>query len=392
MQSDFEIIELKIYAPDGEVLYCSDTEDIGEVNQHTYFHQIVAKGHKYTKLVPKMSKSSENKTLNSDVVETYIPIMRDGKFAGAFEIYYDVTLKKELLTDLVSRSSIMVIILSIIFMAMSLFIYLRNRKEYSISNTLDNYLEQHKYMSIYLFVITMATVFISEFFIMVMLDRIKKNLSISSELLLNFMDSLILVFVLYPIMYFFVFKPLLIQITERKQMAEFLRVAEKEWDTIFNSISDMISVHGVDFSIKRVNNAFLNFYGVTHKDVIGKKCYEIVHDSTHPFNDCPHLRCIQSKIPEVQEILDENISVPVLESVSPVFDEQGNLTSSVHIAKDITHIKKVEMELKEKAIQLQHLNENLQVLVSEEIEKHRQKEQMQFGQQGFPMRVYSTLR
>ncbi|QWR76913.1 hypothetical protein [Candidatus Magnetomonas plexicatena] len=121
MQVEFKIIELKIYAPDGEVLYSSDAEDIGDVNKNTYFQQIVAKGQKYTKVVPKETKSLENKIIKLDVVETYIPVMKDNRFVGAFEIYYDITQKKALLSSLVSRSSIMVIILSIIFMAMSLY-------------------------------------------------------------------------------------------------------------------------------------------------------------------------------------------------------------------------------------------------------------------------------
>ncbi|QWR76912.1 sensor histidine kinase [Candidatus Magnetomonas plexicatena] len=78
-------------------------------------------------------------------------------------------------------------------------------------------------MSIYLFVTTIATVFISEFLIMVLLDNAKKNEIISSEMFLNFADSFILVLLLYPVLYFFVFKPLLVQITERKRIAEELK-------------------------------------------------------------------------------------------------------------------------------------------------------------------------
>ena len=43
-----------------------------------------------------------------DVIETYIPIMSNGKFIGAFEIYYDITERKKELDKLIIRSSLVV--------------------------------------------------------------------------------------------------------------------------------------------------------------------------------------------------------------------------------------------------------------------------------------------
>ena len=39
--------------------------------------------------------SLEGRTVKSDVVEMYVPLMRDNRFEGAFEIYYDITDKRE---------------------------------------------------------------------------------------------------------------------------------------------------------------------------------------------------------------------------------------------------------------------------------------------------------
>jgi len=41
----------------------------------------------------------------ADVVETYVPITKDDKMIGAFEIYYDITLRKQKLDALLIRSS-----------------------------------------------------------------------------------------------------------------------------------------------------------------------------------------------------------------------------------------------------------------------------------------------
>ncbi len=56
-----------------------------------YFHEIVARGNVYSFVVNKGAKSLEDREVSVDVVETYVPIMKSGKFQGAFEIYYDIT-------------------------------------------------------------------------------------------------------------------------------------------------------------------------------------------------------------------------------------------------------------------------------------------------------------
>ncbi len=103
--SQFELVKLKIFSDSGEVLFSTDPEEIGDVNRETYFSEIVAKGAVHTKVIWKEQKSLEGKTMASDVVETYVPLMKDGQFRGAFEIYYDITAKKQQLDKLLSRSS-----------------------------------------------------------------------------------------------------------------------------------------------------------------------------------------------------------------------------------------------------------------------------------------------
>ncbi|MBF0328188.1 MAG: PAS domain-containing protein [Nitrospirae bacterium] len=97
IRSQFNIMKFKTFSPSGEILYSSESKEIGEINQKTYFHSIVAKGRPYTKLIRKNSKSLEDQNVFMDVVETYVPIMNKDQFIGAMEIYYDVTKR---ITDL----------------------------------------------------------------------------------------------------------------------------------------------------------------------------------------------------------------------------------------------------------------------------------------------------
>ena len=105
VRDDFDLIKLKFFSKTGEVIFSSDPKDIGDINNHSYFREIVANGKVYAEVIKKDAESLEGQRMPADVVETYLPLMRDKEFLGAFEIYYDITAKKAELDSLLSRSS-----------------------------------------------------------------------------------------------------------------------------------------------------------------------------------------------------------------------------------------------------------------------------------------------
>jgi diguanylate cyclase (GGDEF)-like protein/PAS domain S-box-containing protein len=98
--------KLKLFGPDGRVIYSTDPGDIGSVNHSEYFHRRVAQGQQFTQLVEKRQRTAEGLITRTDVVETYIPIQgEDGGFAGAFEIYLDISERWEALEAIVARAT-----------------------------------------------------------------------------------------------------------------------------------------------------------------------------------------------------------------------------------------------------------------------------------------------
>lgn len=112
IRDNFELIKLKFFSESGEVLFSTDPREVGTINKESYFHEIVARGNIHAEVVRKDTESLERQVLAADVVETYVPLMRDDKFLGAFEIYYDITGRREQLDALLSRSSIIVFALA----------------------------------------------------------------------------------------------------------------------------------------------------------------------------------------------------------------------------------------------------------------------------------------
>lgn len=90
-KSDFNLLKIKIFSDVGEVVYSTSPEDIGKINRNNYFREEVAAGKELSKVVQKETASMEGQIFTTDVVETYVPLMQNGKFIGAFEVYYDIT-------------------------------------------------------------------------------------------------------------------------------------------------------------------------------------------------------------------------------------------------------------------------------------------------------------
>jgi hypothetical protein len=127
IKEDFELMNLKVFSPSGEVVFSADPKEVGEINRKEYFHDVVAKGRVYATVVPKDKESLEGRKVTSDVLETYVPIMNDGRFLGALEIYYDITDRKKELDKLISQSTTMTVMFaSGLLIAIILILYQEN--------------------------------------------------------------------------------------------------------------------------------------------------------------------------------------------------------------------------------------------------------------------------
>ena len=100
-RNDQKFEKIQIFSKTGKVLYSSSPTDIGLINTKPYFHDLVAKGYNYSKIVQKEQKTAEGRVVKTDIVEAYAPVMHLEKFLGAFEIYYDITEEKASLANMI---------------------------------------------------------------------------------------------------------------------------------------------------------------------------------------------------------------------------------------------------------------------------------------------------
>ena len=132
---------------------------------------------------------------------------------------------------------------------------------------------------------------------------------------------------------------------ECKRAEEGMERAAKEWRTTFDAISDWISIHDENFKITRVNRAFAKVFKTEPKELIGKTCYELVHGTKEPWPDCPHQRALKIRHPTRQEFVNPHLGIYMEAVCSPIFNDRGEVTATVHVVRDITERKKMEEQL-----------------------------------------------
>jgi PAS domain S-box-containing protein len=133
-------------------------------------------------------------------------------------------------------------------------------------------------------------------------------------------------------------------ITDRKTAEANVRHAAEEWSRTFDSISDFVFIQDNDFRIVKVNKALTDLLKERPQDIMGKRCYEVMHRLEGPWRTCPFEKTRKDKKAHTEEVIDSGLGIPLLVTTSPIFDERGEFLGSVHIAKDITDIKRAEGE------------------------------------------------
>jgi PAS domain S-box-containing protein len=130
-------------------------------------------------------------------------------------------------------------------------------------------------------------------------------------------------------------------ITELKQTEKKMKRTITEWEITFNAITEMIFIQDAEFSILRANRSFAEFFHMTPEQCIGKKCYQILHGTQTAHPSCPCTQIQQTKKPLTLEFFEPHLNKYLEVSSSPVFSDDGEIISSVHIIRDKTNQKNI---------------------------------------------------
>ncbi|HSA30528.1 MAG TPA: PAS domain S-box protein [Candidatus Omnitrophota bacterium] len=138
-------------------------------------------------------------------------------------------------------------------------------------------------------------------------------------------------------------------VTERRRIEEDLRLKEERYLAILHGQADLISRFKPDGTFIFANDAYCSFFGKTEKQLVGKKWFPRAFSE-----DLPMIRRkLETLKPDHPEVVVENRVISAsgevhwMQFVNRAFyDPKGRHLETQSVGRDITSLKKMELELK----------------------------------------------
>lgn len=190
-----------------------------------------------------------------------------------------------------------------------------------------------------------GSLFIAEALIMFFLIP---NMSPMSKTTEAIFDASILTLLVFPILYIFLFRPMILHIIERRKAEESAQLAYAELNQVFQTAADGMRIIDKDFNMLRINKTFAALAKITKDDAVGKKCYE-VFQSVH----CHTARCSMRRVTAGEERIEcesirkrrDGTTVPCLVTATAFRDSNNKIIGIVEDFKDMTDYKRLEKQL-----------------------------------------------
>lgn len=131
---------------------------------------------------------------------------------------------------------------------------------------------------------------------------------------------------------------------ENTEKSDFAGILDLLTPTLFNEISEIVSIKTPDHTILYYNQAGFKMLGMDPEDVIGRKCYELI-GLEGICENCPGSSAVKTKKTDRAESYFASIDKWFEVNAMPVCDRKGNVIYILEILRDITHLKKLQEEL-----------------------------------------------
>ncbi len=129
------------------------------------------------------------------------------------------------------------------------------------------------------------------------------------------------------------------------------RTEELDWRVrVFDSLSLPALILKPDKTIVSANRMFLEKFGASADEIVGKKCHHFFYDSHEPcpLGDCPFPRVLSDRQGHsiLRQVVTEDGEGRWEDRVfSPILNNEGEVEYIIEKVRDVTHVKALEKEL-----------------------------------------------
>jgi len=134
-------------------------------------------------------------------------------------------------------------------------------------------------------------------------------------------------------------------ITLRKKAEQALQRSQQEKEAILSGLKN-VAVEYLDPEMRIIwlNSAVLTHLDKTQEAVKGQHCYRLIQGLAEPCPGCTALRALQTGQSQEGEVMTPDGKTWISRS-SPILEADGRVSGVVHVAMNITHIKRTEQKL-----------------------------------------------
>ncbi|MBI4312536.1 MAG: PAS domain-containing protein [Chloroflexi bacterium] len=121
--------------------------------------------------------------------------------------------------------------------------------------------------------------------------------------------------------------------------------SRRDWETTFDATSDGIAILGPDFHVMRANQALARMFGANPEEIVGRRCYEVLHGLAQPLPGCPLERCLAEKR-QAELVWQERAAGNrwLQLRADPEVNEKGEVIRVVYTVRDVTVAKQFEQQ------------------------------------------------
>jgi len=151
------------------------------------------------------------------------------------------------------------------------------------------------------------------------------------------------------------------EVKGRKKAQQEIQQVKREWEITFDAMVDWVSLVHLDGTIIRSNARGAQMFKAPGRDLTGMNCCEVLHGTPRTVPGCPMSAAIASgRRKSVELQLADGRWVMI--SIDPIIDDNNNLLTVVHICRDITERKAIEVEREKMVLELRAALDDVKTL------------------------------